>query len=87
MEGVSLKTIDHSKVCLVDVVREILHSLRMQRGLWASYTKRLCNGCKSASGTGNWGQKARRVQLHVSAAPELNVPGQSKAKLVEESCS
>lgn len=87
MEGGSLKTIDHWKVCVVDMVLEMLQSSRMQRGLWTSYTKRLRNGCKSASGTGTWGQKAGNAQLHVSAAPEQNVPGQSKAKLVEDSCS
>jgi len=74
MEGGSLKIIDHWKVCLVDMFR-------------ASYTKTLRNGCKSASGTGTWGQKAESVQLHVSAAPEQNVPEQSKAKLVEDFCS
>lgn len=86
MEGGFFKTIDHWKVCLVDMVLEMLHSSSMQRGLWAGYTKRLCNGCKSASGTGTWGQNGS-AQLHVSAAPEQNVLGQSKAKLVEDSCS
>jgi len=45
MEGGCLKIIDHWKVCLVDMFR-------------ASYTKTLRNGCKSASGTGTWGQKS-----------------------------